>query len=622
MYAVGMLGSYLTQGVYAVAGPFQPFGGAVDIIVVQQEDGTFKSSPWYVKFGDFQGVLKRQEKIVDISVNDVPADFHMILDSKGEAYFEKEVEVDEGTCLVLPDGSSSFGSNIQEGGVESVVGTDARVDVRLHEQEAQSLTTSACLPDGSGMAGIAEAKNVEEEEASATQEEQGSGAFDEGNGDYREASLLSSAKTEANKRESDYEAACTEYDCSCMEVLRTQKGCWEAKEQASIGDGSHLALENVRVSSSVSGQMGSEPLEAHSSECSRDTTVPSNDAIPMDVRTVNSSFKGCPDWVGVSLASEDLVKPDRDSAIKQIVEVDTMLQCTTFIAKEESSLQEALITSDAKVRKGYVGDSDSCVKDDPLLAEMQTDDTAEGSEDDQKCKNSSYPDVNVAEDEVFASFECVSVEGEGEEFIYSSSDGMNGDVSCDYGLNRDSLSWDFESSANQDFDADVFPLPESGVILPEEDPGNADANSALLEKETMSNGNATGDAGNPATLATVSSLSKWRLWPFFLRWSRIEKASSLSNQALLAAASVSIRTPYTDGLLQKNGYLKWQPKTKVRTYVPTSVQLASLNLNDGPNKVTFTFSSVLGKTQVDARIYLWKWNTRIVISDVDGTITK
>lgn len=28
------------------------------------------------------------------------------------------------------------------------------------------------------------------------------------------------------------------------------------------------------------------------------------------------------------------------------------------------------------------------------------------------------------------------------------------------------------------------------------------------------------------------------------------------------------------------------------------------------------------KLQVDAHIYLWKWNARIVISDVDGTITK
>jgi len=31
---------------------------------------------------------------------------------------------------------------------------------------------------------------------------------------------------------------------------------------------------------------------------------------------------------------------------------------------------------------------------------------------------------------------------------------------------------------------------------------------------------------------------------------------------------------------------------------------------------------VLIALQVDAHIYLWKWNARIVISDVDGTITK
>ena len=83
MYAVGRLGTYISHGVYTVAGPFHPFGGAVDIIVVQQEDGSFKSSPWYVKFGKFQGVLKRSEKLVDVAVNDVAVKFHMYLDSTG-----------------------------------------------------------------------------------------------------------------------------------------------------------------------------------------------------------------------------------------------------------------------------------------------------------------------------------------------------------------------------------------------------------------------------------------------------------------------------------------------------------------------------------------------------------
>jgi phosphatidate phosphatase PAH1 len=41
---------------------------AVDIVLVQQQDGSFKSSTWYVRFGKFQGVLKSKEKIVQINV--------------------------------------------------------------------------------------------------------------------------------------------------------------------------------------------------------------------------------------------------------------------------------------------------------------------------------------------------------------------------------------------------------------------------------------------------------------------------------------------------------------------------------------------------------------------------
>ncbi|KAK4781578.1 hypothetical protein SAY86_015680 [Trapa natans] len=92
MQAVGRLGSYISRGVYTVSGPFHPFGGAVDIIVVEQPDGSFRSSPWYVRFGKFQGVLKTREKVVSIHVNGVDVGFHMYLDHKGEAYFVKEVD--------------------------------------------------------------------------------------------------------------------------------------------------------------------------------------------------------------------------------------------------------------------------------------------------------------------------------------------------------------------------------------------------------------------------------------------------------------------------------------------------------------------------------------------------
>ncbi|XP_008805259.2 phosphatidate phosphatase PAH2-like isoform X1 [Phoenix dactylifera] len=105
MYAVEKLSSYITRGVYTVSGPFHPFGGAVDIIVVQQQDGSFKTSPWYVRFGKFQGVLKAKEKVVSISVNGVEAGFHMYLDHKGEAYFLRESDAEEGDLIVSPTSS-------------------------------------------------------------------------------------------------------------------------------------------------------------------------------------------------------------------------------------------------------------------------------------------------------------------------------------------------------------------------------------------------------------------------------------------------------------------------------------------------------------------------------------
>lgn len=105
MYAVGKFGSFISRSVYTVSGPFHPFGGAVDVVVVQQQDGGgFKSSPWYVRFGKFQGVLKTREKVVTIAVNGVEAGFHMYLDSNGEAYFLRngEPNLEEGEFAVSP----------------------------------------------------------------------------------------------------------------------------------------------------------------------------------------------------------------------------------------------------------------------------------------------------------------------------------------------------------------------------------------------------------------------------------------------------------------------------------------------------------------------------------------
>lgn len=142
MDAVGRLGNYISQGVYSVAAPFHPFGGAVDIIVVQQDDGTFKCTPWYVKFGKFQGVLKRREKIVSVCVNGEDAGFHMYLDHKGEAYFLKEVDSDEEEAIIFsPPSAPSSGDETTATAIEGESGSGRRINFKDEEEDPIGIKT-------------------------------------------------------------------------------------------------------------------------------------------------------------------------------------------------------------------------------------------------------------------------------------------------------------------------------------------------------------------------------------------------------------------------------------------------------------------------------------------------
>ncbi|XP_070209422.1 phosphatidate phosphatase LPIN2-like [Littorina saxatilis] len=64
--------------------------GAIDVVIVKQEDGSYHSSPFHVRFGKL-GVLRAREKIVDIEINGQPVDLHMKLGEAGEAFFVQEV---------------------------------------------------------------------------------------------------------------------------------------------------------------------------------------------------------------------------------------------------------------------------------------------------------------------------------------------------------------------------------------------------------------------------------------------------------------------------------------------------------------------------------------------------
>ena len=64
-------------------------------------------------------------------------------------------------------------------------------------------------------------------------------------------------------------------------------------------------------------------------------------------------------------------------------------------------------------------------------------------------------------------------------------------------------------------------------------------------------------------------------------------------------------------------------KQKYKSFFPSSNQIKKLELKDGPNEIIYMVKSFTGGIQtLKSHIYLWKSNQKLIISDIDGTITK
>ena len=60
--------------------------GSLDIIVIEHEDGTLRSSPWHLRFGKL-GLLHHTQKVISVTINDIEAPFSMYVDQSGKGQF-------------------------------------------------------------------------------------------------------------------------------------------------------------------------------------------------------------------------------------------------------------------------------------------------------------------------------------------------------------------------------------------------------------------------------------------------------------------------------------------------------------------------------------------------------
>ncbi|KOM51515.1 hypothetical protein LR48_Vigan09g017400 [Vigna angularis] len=777
------VGRILSQGVYTVSGPFHPFGGAVDIVVVEQKDGSFKSSPWYVRFGKFQGVLKSREKVVDISVNGVLAGFQMHLDNKGEAYFLREVVAQEEDNLMFPP--SSGDDKDEHSRRSKSCDYDGEGAVKSNSRRSRILgfvfgRRSLKQRDGNGEAIGNRVGSLERAEIAANlldlkwstnlSGEQGQKVLANSSGDANvvvdDAELKEEAcfgrECDLNGKEVVYDIAESDVQVACVKVKLVEKElngeevsgvsavdacdnsndiskndvsadgvCRETPETSKLGvscsseqaeevmylDGAaeceevHVHVhDEVLHRATVLLSEGTEAVEVieeadlgmpvlgisefHSGVQQIDC-LDSGDIIYNDVDIEEQSISTTPQTVKISLGHFSGEKVEPNYVIKPSSYSILDYQAISENMKDKdfsSTLSTPMDPVDNCLPRKASRRSPSLSSEDERFLFSDLDE----SEINDRPERTPFPEHLDKEYHVsyendtgkLTAISCPIViprnEAAGEKVGHHSGSLPNFSSRIDI-MNQHDVRYPLSQSLQSRSKSlpCAFP-PKDGLecLKPDEDKGNNLTHEESGNKDYHHSGeikdttpklplgmipadqvekNHTGD--DPST-QNPSPAGNWRLWPFSLR--RAESKDSILPPSLSDAKNTtdgnslenttstvmnkdkpepkagskdSILPPSlsdakntTDGnslestistVMNKDKTKPNFKKIKVRETTPTSEQVASLNLKDGMNTVTFTFSTaVLGNQQVDARIYLWKWNTRIVISDVDGTITR
>ncbi|KAJ7977054.1 Phosphatidate phosphatase PAH1 [Quillaja saponaria] len=655
MNMVGRVGSLITQGVYSVATPFHPFGGAVDVIVVQQQDGTFRSTPWYVRFGKFQGVLKGAEKMVRINVNGVEANFHMYLDNSGEAYFVKDLDNDKGFEL---NGVSKATGNLD------VIQEDSSMEADNKNYSSEVVVDTHRLEHSVSDSAVFQLKDEGDSSGCVRMESVGSDCriykFED------EQSL--DGENFADTQGSDSEVILFSVDGHVLTAPISASEQNMVNVQLSTPQ-FHLGPANVASNSACSSENGDsgfgkkldvcEGEEKHVSQAQESLWTENHEGDlnkQTDSEDVLYSIKREAVFKSCLELQEFVVQVGKDD-----LQGESSLACTIFDENKGGDVEQLGNINEISPSSSSGSHGGNRTPDKPIEIQ-EVEENALGAENMGSRSHSVTNDIEwngehlsnsavvegVVEIQETSAFEddCSETEvvepqpatsNEGFEISLCGHElraGIGSGAAAEAFEAHHVSPEEFRRSAASIIKSEnlivkfrdrYFPWEKAaplvlgmaafGLNLPIEpkDAIPVDQDDTLKSKDD--------DPGK----ASTPSGRRWRLWPIpFRKVKTLEHTSSnSSNEEVFVDSESGLQNSLAEPTPASGSSHGSPHKQFIRTNVPTNEQIESLNLKEGQNFVTFNFSTrVLGMQQVDAHIYLWKWNARIVISDVDGTITK
>eukprot|EP00210_Caulerpa_lentillifera_P006826 g6525.t1 len=142
------------------------------------------------------------------------------------------------------------------------------------------------------------------------------------------------------------------------------------------------------------------------------------------------------------------------------------------------------------------------------------------------------------------------------------------------------------------------------------------------------------DQVTDTSVRKVTAMSGWRLWPFRGWWENSSTAAAAAvEEETVVGQQHSIQELDSSGLLNPSDEefgpqvdhpltLEDQESHRIvtkKTLTPSPEQLASLCLENGQNLISFR---IRGDIKQDAYVYVINWKSKLVISDIDGTVTR
>ncbi|XP_051792626.1 phosphatidate phosphatase LPIN1 isoform X1 [Acanthochromis polyacanthus] len=583
--------------------------GCIDVIVVRQPDGSLQCSPFHVRFGKM-GVLRSREKVVDMEINGEPVDLHMKLGDNGEAFFVQETENDEevvpsylATSPILSDDVSlmrSSGPPVQTLG--SLSGETKKRRKRRRKNRADSVRREESGDYSADDDDVFSIEMSSDDEDRSLRDETTAST----GGSYKQTSLYTRSDGEWSPVQSPGNSRPTSPK-SDSELVTKSDGqnpamLWSWGELPHAATPSFLRPVSIPVSENTH-------FRVIRNEMLEEAVAMETETLKMEMETSGGA------GMMVDMEETTLRPPGKtespskrtDKRSRHLGSDGVYLDDITDLEPEVAALYFPKSDSGATFRS--VSDPG------PHSSSLSPQSTSSGGDSgvDSFCDQmSDLPSISISLCGGLTDSREITKEQFQEKIISYQQFTENPSIIDDPNLvvKIGSKYYNWSTAAPLVLALQVFqkPLPKAAVenIMKEKMPKKGGRWWFSWRGRSNSSSSKTDSVSDRDVAVSAEQVGKMT--------NRHKEESSSSDEDHRAAKQSSVQSEA--GIA--SGGVSYKKTLRL-----TSDQLVSLQLQDGPNDVVFSVTTQYqGTCRCQGTIYLWNWDDKIIISDIDGTITR